>query len=114
MPERGGDAGWVARVWTAVRSIPKGQIATYGDIAEAAGCTPRMVGRALRQAPKALRLPWQRVVAAGGRIALPGEAGFEQRLRLEAEGAAFHGRKVSLQGRRWSPDSPEPSSEETV
>lgn len=105
MPERDGNAGWASRVWKAVRSIPKGQIATYGDIADAADCSPRMVGRALRRAPKALRLPWQRVVAAGGRIALPGEAGMEQRLRLEAEGAVFRGRKVSLERCRWSPDS---------
>ena len=103
MPEPSPEAGWQARVWAAVRRIPKRRIATYGDIAEAADCTPRMVGRALRSAPKGLRLPWHRVVAAGGRIALPGEAGLEQRLRLEAEGAVFHGRKVRLDGRRWSP-----------
>lgn len=97
-------ADWVLRVWKAVRSVPAGQIATYGDIAEAADCTPRMVGRALRMASPGMRLPWQRVVAAGGRIALPGESGLEQRLRLESEGAVFHGRKVVLKGRRWSPE----------
>ena len=86
-----------------MRQVPKGFIATYGDIAEAAGCTPRMVGRALRAAPRGLRLPWHRIVAAGGRIALPGEPGLEQRLRLEAEGARFRGRRVSLEGRRWIP-----------
>ena len=104
MPESG-ESAWASRVWKAVRSIPRGQIATYGDIAEAADCTPRMVGRALRMAPRALRLPWQRVVAAGGRIALPGESGFEQRFLLESEGAVFQGRKVLLEGRRWRPHS---------
>ena len=102
MPEAGGSA-WASRVWKAVRSIPKGRIATYGDIAEVADCTPRMVGRALRMAPRALRLPWHRIVAACGRIALPGEAGLEQRFLLETEGAVFRGRKVALEGRRWSP-----------
>lgn len=104
MAERAEPTAWVRRVWQAVRTIPKGRIATYGDVAEVAGCTPRMVGRALRLASPGLRLPWQRVVAAGGRIALPGDAGFEQRLRLEAEGVAFRGRKVVLKGRRWSPN----------
>ncbi|MBI1356748.1 MAG: cysteine methyltransferase [Acidobacteria bacterium] len=97
------EPSWASRVWRAVRRVPQGRIATYGDIAEAADCSPRMVGRALRQAPKGLRLPWHRIVAAGGRIALPGEAGLEQRLRLEAEGARFRGRRVSLEGCRWSP-----------
>jgi hypothetical protein len=41
-------------------------------------------------------LPWQRVVAAGGRIALPGERGLEQRFRLEAEGVKFSGKKVRM------------------
>jgi methylated-DNA-protein-cysteine methyltransferase-like protein len=98
-----GENAWASRVWKAVRSVPKGQIATYGDIAEAADCTPRMVGRALRMAPRALRLPWHRIVAACGRIALPGEAGLEQRFLLESEGAVFRGRKVALEGRRWRP-----------
>jgi len=37
------------------------------------------------------------VLAAGGRIALPGEAGFEQRMRLETEGVQFSGRRVNMQ-----------------
>jgi methylated-DNA-protein-cysteine methyltransferase-like protein len=41
-------------------------------------------------------LPWQRVVAAGGRIALPGERGLEQRFRLESEGVKFSGKKVRM------------------
>jgi len=42
-------------------------------------------------------LPWHRVVAAGGRIALPGEHGLDQRFRLEMEGVKFSGRKVRMQ-----------------
>ena len=41
-------------------------------------------------------LPWHRVVAAGGRIALPGEHGLDQRFRLEMEGVKFSGRKVRM------------------
>ena len=86
-----------------VRKIPQGKVATYGDLAErlGEGYTARQVGRALRLSPPGLRLPWHRVIAAGGRIALPGESGLEQRLRLEAEGVAFSGRKVRIKQHRW-------------
>jgi methylated-DNA-protein-cysteine methyltransferase-like protein len=84
------------RVWTAVRLIPRGQVATYGEIGTAVGCTARQVGWALRRAGSERRLPWHRVVAAQGRIALPGSAGLEQRLRLEQEGVPFRGKRVWL------------------
>ena len=90
-------------IWFAVQSIPAGKVATYGDIAAMAGATnPRHVAQALKAAPSGLGLPWHRVVAAGGRIALPGEAGVEQRARLEAEGVSFRGRRVRIEGHRAS------------
>ena len=87
-----------ARAWGVVRSIPRGKVVTYGDIATAVGrsWTPRRVGWALRQAPASLGLPWHRVLAAGGRIALPGASGLDQRLRLQAEGVRFSGRRVRM------------------
>jgi methylated-DNA-protein-cysteine methyltransferase-like protein len=91
------------RVWAQVRRVPKGSVATYGDIAELAGCTARQVGSALRHSPPGLRLPWHRILAAGGRIALPGDSGLTQRLKLEQEGVAFRGRKVDLKACRWRP-----------
>ena len=90
-------------IWELVRQVPKGRVATYGDIAELAGCTARQVGFALRRSPPGLRLPWQRIVAAGGRIALPGDGGLTQRLKLEQEGVGFRGRKVDLAKHRWKP-----------
>jgi methylated-DNA-protein-cysteine methyltransferase-like protein len=84
-----------ARIRAAIRNIPRGNVSTYGAVARAAGFPG-----AARQVVRALQgthgLPWQRVVAAGGRIALPGERGFEQRLRLEAEGVKFSGKKVRI------------------
>lgn len=79
-----------------VRKIPKGKVATYGDVARAAG----FPGRA-RQVVWALRaatpgLPWHRVVGAGGKISLPGESGLEQRFRLETEGVTFRGSRVNM------------------
>jgi methylated-DNA-protein-cysteine methyltransferase-like protein len=83
-----------------IRKIPKGKVATYGDVARAAG----FPGRA-RQVVWALRnsrgLPWHRVLGAGGKISLPGEAGLEQRLRLETEGVAFRGGRVWMEKHQY-------------
>jgi len=48
-------------------------------------------------------LPWHRVVAAGGRIALRGEEGREQRLRLAIEGVTFRGGRVRMDLHGWAP-----------
>ncbi len=55
-----------------VRRIPPGRVATYGEVAALAGLPgrARLVGRSLGQ-DDGPPLPWHRVVAAGGRIALP-------------------------------------------
>lgn len=96
---------WEERVWAAVRRIPRGQVATYGEIGAAAGCTARQVGSALRRAGPERRLPWHRVVAAQGRVALPGTAGLEQRLRLAQEGVPFRGARVWLEQCRSRPQA---------
>ena len=72
-----------------IRRIPRGAVMSYGEVAAAAGHRG-----AARQVVWALHncgpdIPWHRVVGAGGRILLPGEAAMEQRLRLEAEGVRF-------------------------
>jgi len=79
-----------------VARIPRGMVATYGAVAEAAGVpgNARRVAWALAKTEG--RLPWHRVLGAGGKIKLPREAGVEQRIRLEAEGVAFRGGKVDL------------------
>jgi len=46
-------------------------------------------------------LPWQRVLGAGGQIKLTGDHAIEQRLRLEAEGVRFRGRKVDMKAHEW-------------
>lgn len=50
----------------AVRAVPPGQVATYGDVAELVGCGPRQVGRVM--ATDAADTPWWRVVNASGRL----------------------------------------------
>lgn len=85
-----------AAIRRVIGSIPRGRVATYGQVAAAAGYPlhHRLVVRILRSAGD--ELPWQRVLGAGGRIKLRGAAAFEQRMRLELEGVAFRGRCVDL------------------
>jgi len=66
----------------------------------------RLVARVLR---RGYGLPWQRVLGAGGVIKLTGDSAIEQRLRLEAEGVRFRGRKVDMKAfefRRLLPKVP--------
>src|SRR5437763_610490 len=79
-----------------VRRIPRGKVATYGDVAYAAGFpgSARQVVWALHSSQG---LPWHRVIGAGGKILLPGESGFEQRMRLQAEGVQFRGQRIAME-----------------
>lgn len=79
----------------AIRKVPRGKVATYGQVAAAAGYPgyARHVGRVLRGDPS---LPWQRIIGHAGHLLLRGESAFEQRLRLEAEGVTFLGSRVNL------------------
>ncbi|MCS7044251.1 MAG: MGMT family protein [Bryobacteraceae bacterium] len=77
-----------------IRRIPRGRVAAYSAVAAAAGYPlhHRLVVQLLRRHGE--RLPWHRVLGAGGVIRLRGEAALEQRLRLEAEGVRFRGARV--------------------
>ncbi len=80
-----------------IRSIPRGKVASYGQVATAAGYPRyhRAVARFLKTAIPG-ELPWQRVLGAGGEIKVTGRAAQEQRLRLRMEGVTFVGRRVDL------------------
>jgi methylated-DNA-protein-cysteine methyltransferase related protein len=81
------------RIWQVVASIPKGNVSTYGMVAQKAGIhrAARRVGLALRGLPADTRIPWHRVVNAQGRISLPEGSVAQgiQRSRLETEGIRF-------------------------
>ena len=79
----------------AIRSVPRGQVSSYGAIAKAAGHpgAARQVVGVLRTA---FDLPWHRIVGSGGEIKLRGDSAIEQRLRLQAEGVTFRGRRVNM------------------
>ena len=99
------------RIYAVVKLIPRGRVATYGQVAALAGLgrQARMVGYALHALPVGARVPWQRVINAAGRIsdrANP-RAALRQRELLEAEGVEFDGGdRVSLQRYRWRPRTP--------
>lgn len=84
-----------------IRRIPRGKVATYGDVAYAAGYpgAARQVAWALHG--RGRTVPWQRVIGSGGRILCTGELGFEQRLRLEGEGVRFIGLRVRIEEHRF-------------
>ena len=81
-----------------IRSVPKGKVTTYGKVAAAAGYPlyHRAVARLLRKVGLG-KVPWQRVVGAGGEIKLRGDAAAEQRLRLQMEGVKFRGKRVNME-----------------
>lgn len=85
-----------------VRKVPRGKVATYADVAYAAGHpgAARQVAWALHS--ESAGLPWHRIVGAGGKILLSGEQGFEQRMRLQAEGIGFLGLKVNMLAHRYT------------
>jgi methylated-DNA-protein-cysteine methyltransferase related protein len=95
-----------ARVYAAVRRIPRGRVATYGQIAAIAGLgrMARQVGYALYGLPDDTTVPWHRVINARGEISrrrVPGSE-LEQRVRLELEGVRFNARgRVPLKLYVW-------------
>ena len=96
------------RILAAVRAIPRGQVAGYGEVARRAG----LPGRA-RLAARVLStntdrtLPWHRVVRSDGRIAFPeGSDGFrEQSRRLRSEGVAVSNGRVLMARRELDLDA---------
>ena len=80
-----------------IRSLPRGKVASYGQVAAAAGYPRyhRAVARFMKTAIPG-ELPWQRVLGAGGEIKLVGRSAAEQRLRLRMEGVKFIGKRVDL------------------
>lgn len=100
-----------AAVYKAVKKIPRGRVATYGQIAALAGMprAARQVGYALRATPDNVKIPWHRVVNAQGRVSMrlkDWQSGGDdlQKILLEAEGVEFDETgKMNLKRYRWEP-----------
>ena len=96
------------RIYDVVRRIPRGRVATYGQVAELAGLSgqARQTGYALHALAAETTVPWHRVLNAQGAVSRRGEGGdmLTQRLLLEREGVRFGAAgKVSLARYRWTP-----------
>jgi len=94
------------QIYTVVKEIPAGRVATYGQIGHVAGCsTPRMVGYAMAGLPKGTDVPWHRVINAAGKISPRGNpiSSEIQRQLLQEEGITFtKSGNVNLNTYRWS------------
>ncbi|MBI5362817.1 MAG: MGMT family protein [Planctomycetes bacterium] len=98
----------VQRILATVDSIPKGSVASYGQVAREAGLPrhARLVGRVLRELPTGSKLAWHRVVNAAGRISprADGTPSPEQHRRLEREGVHFEPNgRIDLARFGWRP-----------
>jgi methylated-DNA-protein-cysteine methyltransferase-like protein len=96
------------RIYAIVRKVPKGRVATYGQIAFLAGLKghARQVGYALNALPDGSSVPWHRVINAQGKVSARADPAYvviQQRL-LEAEGVEFGvGNRISLKRFGWKP-----------
>lgn len=99
-----------ARILAVVDSIPKGRVASYGQVAREAGLPrhARLVGRFLSTLAATTAIPWHRVVNASGRISSrPGAA--LQRRRLAREGIRLGpSGRIDLERHAWTPTDDEP------
>jgi methylated-DNA-protein-cysteine methyltransferase-like protein len=94
-----------SKIFAAIKRIPKGRVSTYGTIAEVTGLPrrARLVGTVLSHMPSSVKVPWFRVINAGGRISFPvdSDAYERQRSHLEAEGISLVRGRVSLKKYGW-------------
>jgi methylated-DNA-protein-cysteine methyltransferase-like protein len=94
------------QIYSVVRQIPWGKVATYGQIAKIVDrCTARMVGYAMAALPPNTDVPWQRVINYKGEISIRsrGDGSLRQRRALQKEGIRFDQRgRVDLKKVRWA------------
>lgn len=97
----------VKAIFAVIRRIPRGWVATYGQVAAMAGLPrrARLVGRVLQDLDPVIKIPWHRVVNAKGEVSfsLSRNGGdVLQRRLLEKEGLTFDGKnRLDLERCRW-------------
>jgi len=101
-------AGFFDGVYALVKRIPRGKVATYGQIARLLGAprSARVVGWAMHGNPHGAGVPWHRVVQRGGGLSptvSPSDPGCQRRL-LEREGVIFRlDGRIDMDRHRWNP-----------
>jgi methylated-DNA-protein-cysteine methyltransferase-like protein len=100
-------AGPFQAVWALVRRIPRGRVATYGQLSQLIDrrLTPVGIGWAIRAAPEG-SIPWHRVVNSKGGISTDNDHPGLQRSLLEAEGIFFSAGAIDLTRFQWKPAAP--------
>ena len=98
------------RIYAVVRRIPRGRVATYGQVAFLAGLPghARQVGYALAALPEGSRMPWHRVLNAQGSASPRATPGWDdvQRQLLRREGVSFdRAGRTPLTRFQWQPRS---------
>jgi methylated-DNA-protein-cysteine methyltransferase related protein len=96
------------KIYAAASRIPKGRVATYGQIAALAGLPrqARLVGYAMHALPAASDVPWHRVVNAAGKISIRADGLGHDQLQaqlLRREGVRFVDGAIPLARYRWQP-----------
>ena len=96
-------------IWQTVKRIPRGKVATYGQIARMTGLDgqARLVGYALHNIPHGMEIPWHRVINSKGMISLPKLSGGYERQKklLLKEKIVIRKEKVDLKSFGWKPTS---------
>ena len=102
------------RIINFIKKVPRGAVATYGQIAALSGnpTAARQVVRILHSCSSKYRLPWHRIINSKGKISLPRGHGYEsQQSLLEKEGILFgKGDLIDLRTFQWNPTSKKKSS----
>jgi methylated-DNA-protein-cysteine methyltransferase-like protein len=91
------------RIWETVSRIPRGKVASYGEIARLSGFPRqgRLAGYALHNIPPGAGIPWHRVINARGMVSLPGRRGARQEELLRKEGVVFDKGRIDMARYRW-------------
>jgi methylated-DNA-protein-cysteine methyltransferase-like protein len=96
------------RIWAAIRDIPEGRVASYGQVAEHAGVPrgARQVAYALRHVPEDMPVPWHRVIRSSGHLAFDrnSRAYRKQAGLLATENVPMRKGRVDMKRYRWQPD----------
>lgn len=96
------------KIWRTTQLIPKGKVASYGQIADLAGLPrqARLVGRSLGYVPETLTVPWHRVLRSSGQIAFPFGSPESQKQTglLQQENISVFNNRVKLKEFQWQPD----------
>jgi methylated-DNA-protein-cysteine methyltransferase-like protein len=104
-PARGQASVTWGKVYQLVKSVPRGRVITYGDVARLAQLRggAREAGHAMAASPRGAGIPWHRVVGAGGKLLIREPLAAKQLRLLQVEGAIFAGHRVDLTACGWEP-----------